>query len=53
MATATNWPEETALDVEWAHAIAPAANILLVIAPSNSGTDLTMQSIMLPTRESM
>ena len=40
VATATNWPEETALDVEWAHAIAPAANILLVIAPSNSGTDL-------------
>ena len=23
VATATNWPEETALDVEWAHAIAP------------------------------
>ena len=28
------------MDVEWAHAIAPAANILLVITPSNSGSDL-------------
>jgi FG-GAP-like repeat len=35
-----SWAEETALDVEWAHAIAPAATILLVIAPTNSGTDL-------------
>ena len=41
--TTTNnksWDTETALDVEWAHAIAPAANILLVEASSNSVSDL-------------
>jgi hypothetical protein len=36
----SNWNIETALDVEWAHAIAPGANILLVEAASNSSTDL-------------
>lgn len=30
------WASETALDVEWAHAIAPGANILLVEAKSDS-----------------
>ena len=34
------WAIETALDVEWAHAIAPGAKILLVIAPSASLGDL-------------
>jgi len=34
------WAEETALDVQWAHAMAPAANIVLVAAASNSDTDL-------------
>jgi subtilase family serine protease len=34
------WAVEIALDVEWAHAIAPGANILLVEANSNSGNDL-------------
>lgn len=34
------WAGETALDVEWAHAIAPNAKILLVLAASSSGTDL-------------
>src|SRR5262249_22368545 len=34
------WAAETALDVEWAHAIAPRANILLVEADDNSGTNL-------------
>ncbi len=34
------WALESALDVEWAHAIAPTAKILLVEAKSNSGTDL-------------
>jgi subtilase family serine protease len=34
---AANWALETALDVEWAHAVAPAANIVLVEAPSSSG----------------
>jgi hypothetical protein len=37
-ATTTNagWDLETSLDVEWAHAIAPAANIILVEAVSSS-----------------
>src|SRR5205807_8802787 len=34
------WEGETALDVEWAHAIAPGANIVLVEASSASDTDL-------------
>ena len=34
------WSTEIALDVEWAHAIAPKANILLVEAKSSSLTDL-------------
>jgi subtilase family serine protease len=34
------WAAETSLDVEWAHAVAPGANILLVEAPSNSLADL-------------
>jgi subtilase family serine protease len=34
------WGEEMSLDVEWAHAIAPGANILLVEANSNSYSDL-------------
>ncbi len=34
------WAVEIALDVEWAHAIAPRANILLVEADSNSLDDL-------------
>jgi subtilase family serine protease len=34
------WALETALDVEWAHAIAPNANILLVVAKTNSISDL-------------
>jgi subtilase family serine protease len=35
-----NWAVEIALDVEWAHAIAPRATILLVETPSNSLSDL-------------
>jgi hypothetical protein len=34
------WATEIALDVQWAHAIAPKANILLVEAASNSYNDL-------------
>jgi subtilase family serine protease len=30
-----SWAEETTLDVEWAHAMAPQANILLVETPTN------------------
>ncbi len=31
------WQVETSLDVEWAHAMAPGANIVLVVAPTSSG----------------
>jgi fibronectin type 3 domain-containing protein len=34
------WEVETALDVEWAHALAPGANILLVEANSANTSDL-------------
>jgi subtilase family serine protease len=32
---AGSWDVETTLDVEWAHALAPGANIALVIGPTN------------------
>jgi len=38
--TDAGWALETSLDVEWAHAIAPGAKILLVVAKSASMTDL-------------
>jgi subtilase family serine protease len=38
------WADETTLDVEWVHAIAPGANILLVVSPDNSFSNL-MQAI--------
>lgn len=34
------WAQETALDVEWAHAMAPAARILLVETKTDSPTNL-------------
>lgn len=34
------WTTEQSLDVEWAHAVAPGASILLVETPSDSLTDL-------------
>jgi len=42
MGTSTNsqWAKEAALDVEWAHAIAPNATILLVEAKDNSPSSL-------------
>jgi hypothetical protein len=40
MRTNGGWALETALDVQWAHAIAPGANILLAEAKSDSLTDL-------------
>ena len=44
MATSTTsnsgWAMETSLDVEWAHAIAPSAKILLVEAKTPSGANL-------------
>jgi len=39
-ATNANWGIEIALDVEWAHAMAPQANIVLVEAATNSLADL-------------
>ena len=38
--TNSGWAGETALDVEWAHAIAPNAKILLVEAKTPSGANL-------------
>src|SRR5271155_573107 len=35
-----NWAVEIALDIEWAHAVAPQAKIMLVEAPSNNLSDL-------------
>jgi len=40
ISTNGGWALEISLDVEWAHAIAPQATILLVEAKSNSLTDL-------------
>ncbi len=39
-AASATWAIEITLDVEWAHAIAPGANILLVEANSSSNADL-------------
>ena len=36
----TGWAEETTLDVEWAHAIAPGATIDLIVVKSASFSDL-------------
>jgi subtilase family serine protease len=36
----TGWAEEISLDVEYAHGIAPGANIVLVLAKSNFDTDI-------------
>ena len=38
--TNSGWALETSLDVEWAHAIAPQAKILLVEAKTESGANL-------------
>jgi len=38
--TNSGWALETTLDVEWAHAIAPSAKILLIEAPTPSGQNL-------------
>src|SRR5439155_1784598 len=36
----SGWEEEISLDVQWAHAIAPGAKVLLVEAASNSFSNL-------------
>lgn len=41
----SGWALETSLDVEWSHAMAPKANILLIEAPSASTTYLITDSI--------
>ncbi len=46
-----NWELEEALDVEWAHAIAPGAQIILVEANSQSFADL-MASVATAARQS-
>jgi subtilase family serine protease len=35
-----SWATETTLDVEWVHAVAPGAKIVLVVTPTNEFTDL-------------
>ncbi len=35
-----NWDEEADLDIEWAHAMAPGAKIILLIAPTQDWTEL-------------
>jgi subtilase family serine protease len=42
---AGNWQYETTLDVEWAHAIAPGANIVLVLGADNSFTNLDIANL--------
>ena len=37
----TGWATETTLDVEWAHALAPDAKIVLVVAPTALDADLS------------
>ena len=37
---AVGWGVETSLDVEWAHATAPGANIVLAVAKSNEDADI-------------
>jgi subtilase family serine protease len=39
-ANQVGWAEEVSLDVQWSHAVAPGANIILVAAVSNSDVDL-------------
>jgi subtilase family serine protease len=42
---AGNWQFETTLDVEWAHAIAPGANIVLILSADNSFTNLDIANL--------
>jgi subtilase family serine protease len=37
-----SWAFETSLDVEWAHAMAPGANIVLAVAPTSSGNTINV-----------
>lgn len=42
---AGNWQYETTLDVEWAHAMAPGANIVLILGADNSFTNLDIANL--------
>jgi subtilase family serine protease len=42
---AGNWQFETTLDVEWAHAMAPNANIVLVVSSDNSDVNLDTSNL--------
>lgn len=45
----SSWALETSLDVEYAHAMAPGANIVLALSPSSSGNTLnSVESAVLP-----
>ena len=44
-AKGNDWEVEEALDVEWAHAIAPAANLVLVEANGPTDTDLIVNAV--------
>ena len=44
------WAQEAALDIEWSHAMAPTAQIILVEAASNSFTNL-LQAVQVATSE--
>lgn len=46
----SGWGLETSLDVEWAHAMAPAASILLIVTPSASLTYLINKAIPYATQ---
>jgi subtilase family serine protease len=39
-ADCNGWNTEVTIDVEWAHAVAPGANIALVVAPDNFSLDI-------------
>lgn len=41
----SGWAMETALDVEWAHAMAPGAKILLLVTPSSSFTYMVNDAV--------
>ena len=38
--TQTSWAQETSLDLQWAHAVAPGAKIALVVAANDSGASI-------------
>ena len=48
--TDDGWGEEESLDVEWAHAIAPGANIVVVEASPGTGSDQEFDNILAAVR---